>query len=49
MRIVWCALFVALLRLDWSNGLYFHITETEQKCFMEEVPAETMIVGEYVH
>ena len=28
-----------------GNGLYFHISETEQKCFIEEVPAETMIVG----
>lgn len=28
------------------RGLYFHIGETEQKCFIEEVPAETMIVGE---
>ncbi len=28
-----------------GNGLYFHISETEEKCFIEEVPAETMIVG----
>ena len=27
------------------DGLYFHISETERKCFIEEVPAETMIVG----
>ena len=27
------------------NGLYFHISETERKCFIEEVPSETMIVG----
>ena len=27
------------------NGLYFHISETETKCFIEEVPSETMIVG----
>ena len=30
-----------------ARGLYFHIAETEQKCFIEEVPAETMIVGKY--
>ena len=36
---------VALVGL--CRGLYFHIGETEQKCFMEEVPAETMIVGEF--
>ena len=29
-----------------AEGLYFHISETERKCFIEEVPAETMIVGE---
>lgn len=31
--------------LGVSHGLYFHIGETEQRCFIEEVPAETMIVG----
>ena len=34
--------------LGSSRGLYFHIAETEQKCFIEEVPAETMIVGEFL-
>ena len=29
------------------NGLYFHISETERKCFIEEVPTETMIVGRH--
>ena len=28
-----------------AKGLYFHISETEHKCFIEEVPGETMIVG----
>jgi len=28
-----------------SAGLYFHIRETEEKCFIEEVPDETMVVG----
>ena len=31
--------------LGVSHGLYFHIGETEQRCFIEEVPQETMIVG----
>jgi len=30
-----------------AHGLYFHIGETEQRCFIEEVPQETMIVGKY--
>jgi hypothetical protein len=27
------------------NSLYFHIKETERKCFIEEVPDETLVVG----
>lgn len=30
-----------------ASGLYFHIQESETKCFIEEVPDETMIVGTY--
>lgn len=29
------------------HGLYFHIDEGERKCFIEEVPEETLIVGNY--
>ncbi|XP_011671658.1 transmembrane emp24 domain-containing protein 4 [Strongylocentrotus purpuratus] len=29
----------------WS--LYFHIGETEKKCFIEEIPDETMVIGNY--
>lgn len=39
-------ILTAGLCVGLCHGLYFHIGETEQKCFMEEVPAETMIVGE---
>ncbi len=42
------AVFVALLALaglSQVRGLYFHISETEERCFIEEIPAETMIVG----
>lgn len=28
-----------------SCGLYFHIGETEKKCFIEEIPDETMVIG----
>lgn len=37
--------FSLAVLLSVGNGLYFHISETEEKCFIEEVPAETMIVG----
>ena len=29
------------------SGLYFHIGETERKCFIEEIPDETMVTGNY--
>lgn len=28
-----------------SHALYFHIGETEKKCFIEEIPDETMVIG----
>lgn len=34
------------LLLGLASGLYFHIGETEKKCFIEEIPDETMIIGE---
>ncbi|XP_013931354.1 PREDICTED: transmembrane emp24 domain-containing protein 4 [Thamnophis sirtalis] len=44
--------FVALLgALLWAGGvargLYFHIGETEKRCFIEEIPDETMVIGNY--
>jgi len=40
---------VFLLVLSFSCytcALYFHIGETEKKCFIEDIPDETMVVGE---
>lgn len=37
------ALLLAIVA--FSDGLYFHIAETERKCFIEEIPDETMVVG----
>ena len=30
-----------------TRGLYFHIGETEKKCFIEEIPDETILIGNY--
>ncbi|CAF1902672.1 unnamed protein product [Rotaria magnacalcarata] len=30
-----------------SYSLYFHIAETERKCFMEEIPDDTLVIGKY--
>ena len=38
---LWCQ---QMTRVD---SLYFHIRETERKCFIEEVPDETLVVGKY--
>lgn len=32
---------------SYSYGLYFHMGETEKKCFIEEIPDETMVTGKY--
>lgn len=32
-----------------SFALYFHIAETERKCFIEEVPDDTLVVGMKLH
>ncbi|CAC5379971.1 unnamed protein product [Mytilus coruscus] len=39
--------FIFFLVISLTNALYFHIGETEKKCFIEEIPDETMVVGKY--
>ena len=38
-------LLVLAVVLPCAFPLYFHIKETETKCFIEELPEETMVVG----
>ena len=38
---------IAVLLLQLASSLYFFITDGQQRCFIEEVPAETLIVGTY--
>nr|XP_042913829.1 transmembrane emp24 domain-containing protein eca-like [Parasteatoda tepidariorum] len=40
-------LSLLILYLSVASGLYFHISETERKCFIEEIPDETLVVGNY--
>ncbi|XP_064465610.1 transmembrane emp24 domain-containing protein eca-like [Ornithodoros turicata] len=47
LRSVCLALFSLLSVMHICMGLYFHISETERKCFIEEVPEETLVVGNY--
>lgn len=40
--------FVTLcLIFEYTSGLYFHIGETERKCFIEEIPSDTMVLVHY--
>lgn len=42
------SLFFLIFACVYSTyGLYFHIGETEKKCFIEEIPDETMVIGKY--
>ncbi|MCH1921846.1 emp24/gp25L/p24 family protein, partial [Shewanella sp. A3A] len=36
-----------LLMAVGARGRYFHIGETEKRCFIEEIPDETMVIGNY--
>ena len=40
-------LFFVFVALPVAQGLYFHIAETERKCFIEEIPDETMVIGKW--
>lgn len=30
--------------LGFSHALYFHMNEADKKCFIEEIPDETMVM-----
>lgn len=40
------ALLLLVLCAAGARGLYFHIGETEKRCFIEEIPDETMVIGQ---
>ena len=46
-KLVTATISALLILVPLSNGLYFHIAETERKCFIEEIPDETMVTGTY--
>ena len=39
--------FIILILIPLNSALYFHIGETERKCFIEEIPDETTVIGLY--
>ena len=40
-------ILIALLMLQCVSALYFHIGEKEKKCFIEELPEDTIVTGKY--
>ncbi|UYV62437.1 TMED4 [Cordylochernes scorpioides] len=38
---------ILIVFLPFSHSLYFHIGETERKCFIEEIPDDILVVGKY--
>ncbi|XP_049813341.1 transmembrane emp24 domain-containing protein eca-like [Schistocerca nitens] len=47
MKVVWIVLGLFLMLCEMTFGLYFHIGETERKCFIEEIPDETTVIVNY--
>ncbi|PAA63592.1 hypothetical protein BOX15_Mlig005649g3 [Macrostomum lignano] len=45
-KFLYSFLFLCFLSVG-GNALYFHIGETETKCFIEEIPEDTLLVGKY--
>jgi p24 family protein alpha len=39
-------LFFLAFIIGCTQGLYFHIGETERKCFIEELPDDVTVIGE---
>ncbi|KAF4531435.1 hypothetical protein B566_EDAN004204 [Ephemera danica] len=39
--------FFLIVCIHFVTPLYFHIGETERKCFIEEIPDETQVIGNY--
>ena len=40
-------IFILFQLITISYSLFFHISETERKCFIEEIPDQTLVIGKY--
>ncbi|VDL60786.1 unnamed protein product [Hymenolepis diminuta] len=47
MKLTTVIFITAFLLIQSTNGIYFHIREGSVKCFIEEVPEDTLISGSY--
>jgi hypothetical protein len=39
--------FILIQFIPTTYSLYFHIRETDRKCFIEEIPDQTLVIGKY--
>lgn len=46
VSVTFVGVVILLALVSPRQALYFHIGETEKKCFIEEIPDETMVIGE---
>jgi hypothetical protein len=47
MHTVTTTFYFCVINLILVHSLYFHIGETERKCFIEDIPDDTIVVGKY--
>lgn len=40
-------IFILIQFILTTHALYFHIRETDRKCFIEEIPDQTLVIGKY--
>ncbi len=40
-------IFTLFQLIPISYSLFFHISESERKCFIEEIPDDTLVIGKY--
>jgi hypothetical protein len=38
---------VAAMAVSTAEAIYFHVVEGQSRCFIEEVPAETLVLATY--
>lgn len=43
--LAWVVVLLVTLSFSTVTSLYFHIAETERKCFIEEIPDDTTVIG----
>lgn len=45
----WSIFVVLAILSQCASGLYFHIGDTEKKCFIEEIPDDTTVLSESIY